>query len=158
MMTDVISAGDNEMRNYDYIVVGAGSAGCVLANRLSERRDISVLLIEAGAPETNRFIPIPMGFLKAHGDSRLRWDFPVNANGEQGEWQGGFIAGKGLGGSSSINSMIYIRGQSEDYDDWAASGASGWGWDNIARCFQELEDHELGEGATRGRGGPLSVS
>lgn len=145
-------------RTHDYVIVGAGSAGCVLANRLSESPRTSVLLIEAGPPDTNPLIHDPKGYLRTHRDPRLLWTFPVTANADRGEWRGAFIAGKVLGGSSSINGMVYVRGQPADYDDWADSGAPGWSWKHMEDCFKSIEDHELGATAVRGSGGPLHIS
>jgi choline dehydrogenase-like flavoprotein len=146
------------MTVYDYIVIGAGSAGCVIANRLSANPRARVLLIEAGAQDTSRLIHMPRGYLHTHRDPNLTWYFPVTADEDRGEWQGSLIAGKVLGGSSSINGMIYVRGQPQDYDDWAAAGAPGWDWKHLAPCFKTIEDHGLGESDTRGAGGPLHIS
>jgi choline dehydrogenase len=145
-------------RAYDYIIVGAGSAGCVLAYRLSESSRTTVLLLEAGSRDTSPFIHKPKGYLRTHRDPRLLWVFPVTANADRGDWQGGFIGGKVLGGSSSINAMAYVRGHPADYDDWANSGAPSWSWEQILPCFKSIEDHELGGNAVRGAGGPLHIS
>lgn len=145
-------------RAYDYIIVGAGSAGCVLAYRLSDSPRTAVLLIEAGPRDASPLIHEPKGYVRTHRDPRLRWAFPLTADAGRGECQGMFIAGKVLGGSSSINGMVYVRGHPDDYDGWAKSGASGWSWEHILPCFRSIEDHELGENDVRGAGGPLHIS
>ena len=109
--------------SYDYIIIGAGSAGCVLAYRLSQNPHTSVLLLEAGPQDKSWLIQIPRGYLKTHRDPRLMWHFPVSATADRGEWCGFLMGGKVLGGTSSINCMLYVRGQPQDYDDWAAAGA-----------------------------------
>jgi choline dehydrogenase len=146
------------MNSYDYVIIGAGSAGCVLAYRLSANPDTSVLLLEAGPKDTSWFIHVPRGYRKIHRNPRLVWRFPVAAEADCGEWSGSLLGGKVLGGTSSINSMLYVRGQPQDYDDWAAVGAPGWSWRDMAPCFKKIEDHELGESDTRGVGGPLHIS
>lgn len=146
------------MDTFDYIIVGAGSAGCVLANRLSADPQVRVLLIEAGGEDVNPYIPIPMGVGKTLADPKLNWWYPVEPEPGNGFRSPVWMRGRGLGGSSSINGMMYMRGQPEDYDDWAAMGNPGWGWDEIGRCFREMENHALGDDGVRGVGGPLDVS
>ncbi len=142
---------------YDYVIVGAGSAGCVLAARLSEDPDVKVALLEAGGPDTRPEIAMPIAFpmlLKSSVD----WDL----YGEQEPGLGGrrlyLPRGKVLGGSGSINAMIYIRGNRADYDGWAAGGAEGWSYDEVLPYFKRSEDNERGEDAFHGVGGPLSVA
>ena len=130
----------------------------MLAYRLSEDPRTTVLLIEAGPPDTSPAIHKPNGYLRTHRDPRLRWVFPLTADADRGECQGTFIGGRVLGGGSSINGMAYVRGHPDDYDDWASSGAPGWGWENMLPCFKSMEDHELGETDARGAGGPLHIS
>ena len=141
----------------DYIIVGAGSAGCVLAHRLSANPATSVLLVEAGPEDTSPSIAMPKGIRRTHRDPKLVWRFRVTADAGRGEWRGSFLGGKVLGGTSAINSMLYVRGQPQDYDDWVALGAPGWGWSAMAPCFKMIEDHHLGASDTRGAGGPLHV-
>jgi choline dehydrogenase len=142
---------------YDYVIVGAGSAGCVLAARLSEDPDVKVCLLEAGGPDTAPEIHMPAAF-PAMFKSGLDWDL-------FGEQEPGLDnrrmylpRGKMLGGSSSINAMIYIRGNRADYDEWAADGADGWGYDDVLPYFKRAEDNDRGEDQFHGVGGPLSVS
>src|SRR3954469_16371990 len=142
---------------YDYIVVGAGSAGCVLAARLSEDEDVSVLLIEAGPPDTLENIHIPLG-VTALSRSAVDWDMWT---GHEPHCNGRRVyppRGKTLGGSSSTNAMVYIRGNAADYDGWRVAGCDGWGYDDLLPYFKRSEANERGASYYHGTGGPLSVS
>ncbi|MEW9582362.1 GMC family oxidoreductase [Paraburkholderia sp. DGU8] len=145
-------------RSFDYVVVGAGSAGCVLANRLSESGRYSVCLLEAGPRDRFLWIHIPIGYGKTMFHPVYNWGFYTdpdpNMLGRKLYWP----RGRTLGGSSSINGLIYIRGQKEDYDHWAALGNRGWGWQDCLPYFRRLEHNELGASPTRGVDGPLWAS
>ena len=145
------------MSTYDYVIVGAGSAGCVLAARLTEDPDITVALIEAGGPDTDQEIHIPAAFPQQF-KTRLDWDFDTEPEAELNGRRAYLPRGKALGGSSSMNAMIYIRGSQADYDGWAANGATGWSWADVLPYFLKAEDNERGADDFHGAGGPLTVS
>jgi choline dehydrogenase len=146
------------MTEWDYIIVGAGSAGCAVAGRLSESGRHRVLLLEAGPSDRNFWVRMPIGYGRTFYDSRVNWMYetqPVAGfAGRTSYWP----RGKVLGGSSSINAMVYSRGQASDFDEWAALGNQGWGWAQVLQTYRTLEDHDLGEGEFHGRGGPLHVT
>ena len=145
-------------RAFDYVIIGAGSAGCVLANRLSARPNQSVLLIEAGGSDAHPYIRMPAGIAKLASHERFNWGYQTepetHLDGRRLWWP----RGKVLGGSSSINAMCYVRGQREDYDDWAARGMPEWSYDNVLPLFRKSEDFVGGEDDYHGVGGELSVS
>ena len=146
------------MSEFDFIVVGAGSAGCVLANRLTACGRYSVLLLEAGGSDQRFWLKAPIGYGMSFYNPQVNWMYRTEPDpalaGRTGYWP----RGKVLGGSSSINAMVFIRGQRRDFDDWAALGNTGWGWDDVLPYFKKLEDSVHGPSDTRGSGGPLHVS
>lgn len=144
--------------SYDFIIAGAGSAGCVLANRLTENGRFRVLLLEAGPRDWNPWIHIPVGYFKTMHNPATDWCYMTEPcaglNGRSIQWP----RGKVLGGSSSINGQIYIRGQKEDFDHWRQLGNAGWAWDDVLPYFKRSEGFELGEDDYHGGSGPLGVS
>lgn len=143
---------------YDYIVVGAGSAGCVLASRLSEDPGTRVLLLEAGPPDRSLWLHLPIGYGKTMWSDRYNWRFETEPDPGMNDRRIYWPRGKTLGGSSAINGLIYIRGQREDYDHWAALGNRGWAYDDVLPWFIRSEHNQRGSDAFHGVGGPLKVS
>ena len=150
--------GQRDVSEADYVVVGAGSAGCALAARLSEDPSVRVVLLEAGGRDTNPWIHVPVGYFKTMHNPSVDWCFKTEPdpglNGRALAWP----RGKVLGGSSSLNGLLYVRGQHADYDRWRQMGCEGWGWDDVLPYFKRSEHQERGEDDWHGVGGPLSVS
>ncbi|MGB8812607.1 MAG: GMC family oxidoreductase N-terminal domain-containing protein, partial [Paracoccaceae bacterium] len=147
----------NPMQDTDYIIVGSGSAGSVLANRLTESGKYQVTLIEAGGTDRRFYVALPLGYGKLFYDPAVNWmyktELDAGLNGQRDHWP----RGKLLGGSSSINAMVWIRGHRADYDEWGAA-VPGWGWDEVLPAYRAIEDTEAGGDAWRGKGGPLFIS
>ncbi|QYZ68822.1 GMC family oxidoreductase [Neotabrizicola shimadae] len=146
------------MDETDYIIVGAGSAGCVLAERLTANGRHKVTVLEAGGSERRFFVELPLGYGKLFYDPKVNWLYKTEPDpglaGQQDFWPRGKI----LGGSSSINAMVWIRGHKADYEEWKAAGNPGWGWEDVLPAYRAIEDNEAGADAYRGKGGPLFIS
>jgi choline dehydrogenase len=145
------------VQRYDFILVGAGSAGCVLANRLSANGRFRVLLLEAGGDDRRFWLQVPLGYGKSFYDSRVNWMYQTEPVVTTANRQSYWPRGKVLGGSSTINAMVYIRGQAEDYQHWQAQGNPGWGWQDVLPLFKRIENHSLGESDFHGGDGPLHI-
>jgi len=150
--------GGSAMREFDYIIIGAGSAGCVLANRLSADPQLQVLLVEAGPRDRHPFIHMPAGLARLVDNRRLNWSYHTEPEPQLQGRRLWWPRGKVLGGSSSINAMCYVRGVAGDYDRWAAAGASGWDWAGVLPWFRHAECNSRGGDALHGHAGPLHVS
>lgn len=142
---------------FDFLIVGAGSAGCALANRLSESGRFSVLVLESGGTDRRFWIQAPIGYGKIFYDPSVNWMYTTEPDEGLGRRRSYWPRGRVLGGSSSINAMVYIRGQHADYDDWLAMGNRGWGWDDVLPYFRRAETNSRGGDAWRGDSGPLYV-
>jgi choline dehydrogenase len=149
--------GAQSIGSFDYVIVGAGTAGCVLANRLSADPGVSVLLLEAGGRDRWIWIHIPVGYLYTQGNPRTDWCFRTEPEAGLGGRALNYPRGKVLGGCSSINGMIYMRGQREDYDQWRQAGNRGWGWDDVLPYFRKSEDYVHGADEMHGAGGEWRV-
>jgi len=149
--------GTSHLGTFDYIIIGAGTAGCLLANRLSADPAVSVLLLEAGGKDNYMWIHIPVGYLYCINNPRTDWCFKTEAVPGLGGRAIGYPRGKVLGGSSSINGMIYMRGQARDYDQWRQFGNTGWGWDDVLPFFKQHEDFMHGADDLHGAGGELRI-
>ena len=146
------------MKIYDYVIVGAGSAGCVLANRLSANTRNTVLLLEAGGADRNPWIHIPVGYIKTMAMPGVNWLFDTEPETYTYDRPIPVPRGRVLGGSSSINAMVYVRGQAEDFDVWAQLGNRGWSYEDVLPYFKKAEHRETGADDFRGTGGPLNVA
>jgi len=157
-MTNNGATSPNNTSEFDYVIVGAGSAGCVLANRLSADGKHSVLLLEAGPKDTNLWIHVPLGYGKLFKEKTVNWMYQTEPEPGLNGRQVFQPRGKVLGGSSSINGLLYVRGQHEDYDRWRQRGNTGWGYDDVLPYFKKAEDQQRGSSDFHGSGGPLPVS
>ncbi|CAM5448623.1 choline dehydrogenase [Aquamicrobium terrae] len=146
------------MQTYDFVIVGAGSAGCVLAERLSASGRFSVLVLEAGGSDRRFYVQMPLGYGKTFFDPAVNWNYRTEPDpglaGNADHWPRGRL----LGGSSSINAMVWVRGAREDFDAWAEAGNPGWGYDDVLPAFKAIEDNEAGADEWRGTGGPVHVT
>lgn len=149
---------DAARETFDYVIVGGGNAGCVLANRLSASGKHSVLVLEAGGEGSGFWIPIPAGFSKLLVNDRFNWRFWTEPEAGTKDRVIAVPRGKGLGGSTLVNGMIYVRGQPQDYDGWAQQGCTGWGFDDVLPYFRKIETYDGVGDASRGRAGPLPIT
>jgi choline dehydrogenase len=149
---------DSADETFDFVVSGAGSAGAVVASRLSESGRHRVLLLEAGPPDTNPWIHIPLGFAKTYVDARVNWKFQSAPQPQFNNRRIYVPRGKTLGGTSSINGMVYMRGHPQDYNEWRQRGCVGWDWDSVLPFFRMAENQQRGPSQLHGVGGPLNVS
>jgi choline dehydrogenase len=157
-MKSKIAGGDGALTEYDYIIVGAGSAGCVLANRLTENPDVTVLVLEAGGKDNSVFIKMPLAWRQIWRGPRFNWNYVTEPERFLEGRRVALPRGKVLGGSSSINGMLYVRGHPRDYDLWRQAGCDGWSYADVLPYFKRAEGSWRGEGEYHGRAGPLGVS
>ena len=144
--------------HYDYIIVGGGSAGCILADRLSADGQYSVLLLEAGERDDGFWFRIPVGFARLYYNQRFNWMYDSEPQSTLDGRRLYVPRGKVLGGSGAINAMIYVRGQPRDFDDWAAAGNPGWSYEDVLPYFRRLETHPSTDDQQHGRTGPIHIT